>query len=588
MAEHKQDILIGISLYSDIRSHLWGMVNHFARGEAEKKGIRLINRSADLQLEWQINHIKELIAKKIDALIIAANSSEDPELIALMQELLKKGVPVIAMDSNIGNDSFTATIGIDNVRGQQAAANHLFERLGGKGKIAHIQGIPHLQCTHLRTNGLHKAIAEFPNIELIFETFGDFQYPLAYKIMTDFLATQPELDAVIVGNDTSAEGVMDALANAGLTNTVLVTGFDGHDKAINAIRKGKMAVSVKYDAQQMAEMSIDLALRALNGETLAKQHFIDITLITEENLADEMFYYIEIFPDFVGDLSMANRRLEEEIEERKQAQATLKIYAEALEENNEERQQTQLALKAYADELERSNQELERSNQELENFAYIASHDLREPLRKIQIFGDRLQAKYGHLLDKRGKDYIDRMQSSSARMQLFVEDLLAYSRLSTTTQNFQLTNLNHVLQDVLDDIRLQIHESEADIQYDELPNLEVNPTQIRHLFQNLLSNAIKFQQPDATPIIQITSTATQDSLVQIEVIDNGIGFAPEYAERIFGMFQRLHGRSAYKGTGIGLAICRKIVEQHQGTLTATAVKGEGATFTIQLPKTETN
>ena len=340
-------------------------------------------------------------------------------------------------------------------------------------------------------------------------------------------------------------------------------------KRLSPCNPAKIKATVKYDPQQMAIISIDLALRALNGEAVPKQNFLAVQLVTAENLNIETANYISIIPDFVTHISEINTQLQQEIEDRKQAQADLKAHAEALE-------QAQLALKTHADELE-------QSNQELQNFAFVASHDLREPLRKIQIFGSRLQERYSDVLDKRGLDYLDRMQNGSARMQIFIEDLLAYASLSKKLTSFEQTDLNQMLQNVLDDIKIRIQETDADIHYEALPIIEANPTLMRQLWQNLLSNAIKFRQAGSHPIIHIESQRIENDQVQMTVADNGIGFEPEFGERIFGMFQRLHGRSAYEGTGIGLAICRKIVEQHQGTISATGVKGKGATFTITLP-----
>ena len=566
MAGHKQNILIGISLFSDLRSHLWGMVNHFAQIEAIAQGIELISRSANDSLDLQMNQIQELLAFDIDALIIAAKATDAPNLISMIQIIIDMGIPVIAMDSEIGEGICTCTVSANNMHFQQAVTTYLLDQLGGHGKIAHLQGDPHIRSSQLRTNGLHNILAQYPNIDLVFEEHGNFHYQRAYKIMSDYLQTQPELDAIIAANDLSAEGIIDALEEVHYPKQVLISGFDGHHKALIAIRQGKMAVTIKYDAHQLIRLSIEMAMRARKGESIPRQKFMGIHLITPENVDDEIAKYLEVFPYFVNDLTVMNTQLQREIEERKQAQITLKEYATA---------------------LEHSNQELERSNQSLENFAYIASHDLHEPLRKIQIFGNRLYTKYRDVLDARGLDYLARMQSSSARMQLFIDDLLSYSRLSTTKPHFQMTNLNEVLQNTLEDLSLRIQENDAEIISDPLPTLEANPTQMGHLLQNLLSNAIKFQQKSVKPIIHITTTPAQNQSVQIEVADNGIGFDSEHTELIFGMFQRLHGRSSYQGTGIGLAICRKIVEQHQGTLTATAVKGKGAVFTILLPMTQT-
>lgn len=226
---------------------------------------------------------------------------------------------------------------------------------------------------------------------------------------------------------------------------------------------------------------------------------------------------------------------------------------------------------------------LEQSNRELQDFAFVASHDLQEPLRKIQAFGDRLKAKYAEALSAEGQDYLNRMQNAAHRMQVLINDLLSFSRVTTRAQPFTAIDLNEILQAVLSDMEIHIQQVNAQVNVGDLPTLEADPMQIRQLMQNLISNALKFHQPDHPPVIHIHSQAISDTHCQITVADEGIGFEQKYGDRIFTIFQRLHGRSEYPGTGIGLAICRKIVERHNGTITVTSQPGEGATFIITLP-----
>jgi signal transduction histidine kinase len=239
------------------------------------------------------------------------------------------------------------------------------------------------------------------------------------------------------------------------------------------------------------------------------------------------------------------------------------------------------AIQAYA-------VELERSNRELQQFAYVSSHDLQEPLRKIQAFGDRLQERYAAALDERGLDYLRRMQEAAARMQTLIQDVLAFSRVDTQKRPFTQVDLSRVLGDVLSDLEMRIEETKAQVSLQSLPCLEADATQMRQLFQNLLSNALKFHHPDVPPVVHIRCEQIVDELAEqrfcrIIVEDNGIGFEEKYSERIFGVFQRLHGRSQYEGTGVGLAVCRRIVERHHGRITATSTPGQGSTFTILLP-----
>jgi signal transduction histidine kinase len=230
-----------------------------------------------------------------------------------------------------------------------------------------------------------------------------------------------------------------------------------------------------------------------------------------------------------------------------------------------------------------AEQALARSNRELEQFAYIASHDLQEPLRKITSFSSRLVSKYKDALGEQGLDYLTRMANATIRMQSLIEGLLTYSRVTTKAQPFSLVRLSTIMSEVLSDLETAIKESGATVDSDDLPSIEADPLQMRQLFQNILGNALKYHAPGVAPVITVRAALTLSSCM-ITVSDNGIGFEQKYAEQIFGVFQRLHGRSSeYKGSGIGLSVCRKIVERHNGTITARGELGKGASFTITLP-----
>jgi light-regulated signal transduction histidine kinase (bacteriophytochrome) len=238
-------------------------------------------------------------------------------------------------------------------------------------------------------------------------------------------------------------------------------------------------------------------------------------------------------------------------------------------------------------------QRLEQNNRELQEFAYVASHDLQEPLRKIVAFGDRLRSNYGAQLEDQGLDYLNRMQRASRRMQSLVQDLLALSRITTRGQAFHRVDLTQVVAEVLSDLEVTIEETQAEVEVVNLMTIDADPTQIRQLFQNLLSNALKFRVAERRPRIQVQGQTTSmvfpgsSQIVeacQITISDNGIGFDPKYAQRIFDVFQRLHARNEYDGTGIGLAICRRIVERHSGVISADSAPGEGARFTVVMPR----
>jgi PAS domain S-box-containing protein len=238
--------------------------------------------------------------------------------------------------------------------------------------------------------------------------------------------------------------------------------------------------------------------------------------------------------------------------------------------------------------------ELQRSNEELEKFAYIASHDLQEPLRKIQAFGDRLRTKCRDQLPETGKEYVDRMNSAAARMRRLIDDLLTFSRVTTQRRPPARLNLRKLVAEVLSDLEERLAQAKGTVRVGALPPVEADPTQMRQLFQNLLVNAVKFHRPGVPPVVEVEGDTVEQPaegggsvrMCRISVRDNGIGFDEKYRERIFDVFQRLHGRTEYEGTGVGLAICRKIVERHGGTITAHGREGEGATFVVLLPAPE--
>ena len=245
--------------------------------------------------------------------------------------------------------------------------------------------------------------------------------------------------------------------------------------------------------------------------------------------------------------------------------------------------------------LARKAAELARSNGELEQFAYVASHDLQEPLRKIRAFGDRLKAKMDEGDVGEGREYLERMQSAAARMQTLINDLLTFSRVISTTEAFVPLDLAAVTREVLGDLEVRIEQTKAKIEVGDLPTIDADPMQMRQLLQNVIGNALKFQAPKAAPVVKITAEIVRapfsnaaeptadDEVCLLSVQDNGIGFEEKYMDKIFAMFGRLHGRSEYEGTGVGLAVCRRITDRHSGTITAKSKPGEGATFIIRLP-----
>ncbi len=295
--------------------------------------------------------------------------------------------------------------------------------------------------------------------------------------------------------------------------------------------------------------------------------------IEERKRAEEALrrarYDLEIrVKERTAELAKANDELQAEISERKQTEEKLKLYAA----------------------------KLEWSNRQLQEFAYVASHDLQEPLRKVMVFGDRLKAKYSEILGDQGQDYIERMYSATKRMQTFINDLLMYSRVTTKAQPFVPVDLTTVAKEVLSDLEVRIEQIDARVEVGDLPTIETDPLQMRQLFQNLIGNALKFHKKDERLVVKVMGEFIHDGngntpdneFYQITVEDNGIGFEEKYRDRIFGIFQRLHGRSEYDGSGVGLAICHKIVERHGGSIKAESTPGQGAAFIITLPVKQLN
>ena len=241
--------------------------------------------------------------------------------------------------------------------------------------------------------------------------------------------------------------------------------------------------------------------------------------------------------------------------------------------------------------LHETAEALKRSNQELEQFAYIASHDLQEPLRKVIAFGDMLEKALGEKLDEDSRKYLERMQNGAARLQSLIQDLLAYSRVTSSAQTYERVDLNTVVAEVLDDLQMSLQETGATVTVGQLPVLIASPTQMRQLFQNLIANGVKFHRPDVPPEVRIESETMparegSPAYCRISVTDNGIGFEPSQVDRIFKPFQRLHERGRYPGTGIGLSLSQKIVERHGGQITAASEPEVGSTFILTLPLTQ--
>jgi signal transduction histidine kinase len=248
-----------------------------------------------------------------------------------------------------------------------------------------------------------------------------------------------------------------------------------------------------------------------------------------------------------------------------------------MNDSNLKRKRAEEKLKYYA-------KELERSNKELEHFAALACHDLQEPLRKFMAFGERLSREYEPVLDEQGKSYLERMDKAAKRMKNFINDLLQYSKVTTRENSYQAIDMNKMMVEILEILEFQVSRVQGKVVVDNLPHLEVDPMPIRQLFINLLGNALKFHKENVSPVVKVSAQKDGEGYWVMQIEDNGIGFDEKYSERILKPFERLHGMNVYEGTGMGLAICKKIIDHHNGSIEITSQPGEGTCVKIRLPE----
>jgi len=331
----------------------------------------------------------------------------------------------------------------------------------------------------------------------------------------------------------------------------------------------------------LLKKSIVTPVNRLN-DTIKKLAEGDLTRRSAINAGDEIGVLAESLNEMVNYWESSQRKwgnLNQNLEQRVSSRTM------ELEDEINERKKAE-------EELRHFTARLERSNRELEDFAFVASHDLQEPLRKVQAFGDRLKAVCADELSEKGLVYLERMQSAAGRMQTLIKDLLTFSRISSKAQPFVPLDLNKIAREVLSDMEVSIERQGGRVELGELQEVEADPLQMRQLFQNLIGNGLKFHKEDEPPLVKVYGEIIKErrgshghgkNLCHLVVEDNGIGFDEKYCDRIFTVFQRLHGRSEYEGTGLGLAVCRKIVERHSGTITAQSEPGKGSKFIITMP-----
>lgn len=375
---------------------------------------------------------------------------------------------------------------------------------------------------------------------------------------------------------------------------------------------GRQALKILLNELDFTMILMDVKMPELDGFETAmliyereKLRHIPIIFITANNLDDENVFrayqsgavdyiYKPINPDVLRakvavlvELYRKNILLHDQ--ERK-----LVTINKSLEIEIKERKASEERIRQLNRQLLENIANLETANKDLDRFAFMASHDLQEPLRKILTFSDRLLFKYKDILDEDGTTNIKRIQHATERMQALISDILTFSKISTENMVLIQSDLNLLVDEVLKEMKDEIRDKNANVSVDKLPNMQVNPGLMKPLFQNLIGNALKYAKKDVPPVIRIRSEESKSNLSRngknvakkysrIFVEDNGIGFDQQYAEEIFGMFKRLHQNGEFEGTGIGLALCKKIVEQHNGFISARSKVNEGSTFIVSLP-----
>jgi signal transduction histidine kinase len=373
-------------------------------------------------------------------------------------------------------------------------------------------------------------------------------------------------------------------------------------------QSGQEALRILLKEYDFSLILMDVRMPQQSGfETAAmiyerdKLKHIPIIFITANNFGDEELFkgyqagavdyiYKPVHPDVLRakvavfvDLYEKNKRLQ-------QQEKSLLIANQKLEREIRERIASEEKIQKLNRQLIQNIQHLEAVNKELDRFAFMASHDLQEPLRKIRLFSSKFLARHRHNGDDPGLEDIDRIQKSAEKMQRLIRDILTMAKVSGNPEDFEPTNLNDLLTEIMEELSEPIQALSARIVVDKLPLVHVHPGLIRLLFRNLIGNALKFARENVSPVIHIYAEVPQpqcgeprSDFCTISVKDNGIGFDSQFSEEIFGMFTRLHPDYT-EGTGLGLALCKRIVQHHRGNIAATSNNGEGATFTFSLPR----
>lgn len=386
--------------------------------------------------------------------------------------------------------------------------------------------------------------------------------------------------------------------------------FNHNNYQLTRAGSGREALKILLKEQDFTLILMDVEMPDINGFETAtliyqreKLRHIPIIFITAHSYSDENIFkgykagaVDYLYKPIQTNLLQAKVSVFVELYKKNHLllaqEQKLKDINKSLEIEIKDRITSEEKVKELNKELLKNIEQLESTNRQLDQFAFIASHDLQEPLRKIRTFSDRIVSKYGKSLDSDGKLYMDKMQAACERMQNLINDILVFSKIGISKESLVYCDMNMLLDEVITDMDMQIQEKNAKVKVEALPKIYVYPGLIKPLFHNLITNSLKYAQKGVLPEIIITATtedepareiATANKYCRINVHDNGVGFEQQYAEQIFTMFKRLHGNAEYEGTGIGLAICKKIVDEHKGYISAKSEVNKGSVFTISLP-----
>lgn len=388
---------------------------------------------------------------------------------------------------------------------------------------------------------------------------------------------------------------------------------DGY-KIVKA-NSGMSALKILLQQQDFTLILMDVQMPGMNGFETANMIYerdklrdIPIIFITANDYGEEYIFkgyqmggvdyiYKPIDPELLRVKVSVFVELYRKTQQLVAQEKKLLAMNKSLEKEIEERIISEEKVRLLNQQLLENNAHLQATNEELNRFAYVASHDLQEPLRKIMVFSDKMGFKFKDQINEEMGSYLQKIIKAAERMQMLIKDLLKFSRQTTTEDDYEVVDVKKLVQEVLGDMEVEIENRKALITVDELPVIPGYPSQLRQLFQNLISNSLKFSKSDIAPRIVVKASlisnadgprASTGKHYRISIQDNGIGFDPKYTEDIFVVFKRLHSYHEFEGTGVGLSICKKIVERHKGYIEATSILGEGSVFTIGLPETTGN